>query len=376
MNRRTSLRLACATTLCLALLADEVSFKPQQRRWWAIQPVSLPAVPDIDADGRRWALNPIDHFIYDKLQAKNLNPSPPASRETYIRRVTLDMPGLPPTTDDDKTFLNDTRPGAEDRLVDRILASPAYGERWGRHWLDVVRYADSDGFKQDDTRPNMWRYRDWVIQSLNQDNPYDRFIREQIAADELYPGARHALPGLGFLRLFEDEFNQAHIRLRRQELLNDLTDNTAYAFLGVTLACARCHDHKFDPLLHKDYYRLQAHFANLRIIDDAPLASPAEIAEHNRRMALYREIARPTLDKIDALLETPRAKFRKQYTERLPEEVQAIIAMPAKDRSPIQHQIYFKAITQIEVPDAEVASKFLDAAGKSRYKALLAELDN
>ncbi|MBM3758769.1 MAG: DUF1553 domain-containing protein [Acidobacteria bacterium] len=376
MTFRNTAGILCSCALAITLLADEVTFKPQQRRWWAIQPVVSPVLPELDAAGRSWAQNPIDHFIYQKLQAKNLKPSSPASRETYIRRVTFDMTGLPPSPVEVQAFLGDSQPGAEERLVDRILASPAYGERWGRHWLDVVRYADSDGFKQDDTRPNMWRYRDWVINSFNQDKPYDRFIKEQIAADELYPGDLNALPGLGFLRLFEDEFNQAHVRLRRQELLNDLTDNTAYAFMGVTLACARCHDHKFDPLLHKDYYRLQAHFANLRIIDDATLVPPSKVQEHSTQMARYREIAKPTLEKIEALMQGPRANFRKQYTERLPEEVQAIIAMPAKDRSPIQHQIYYKAVTQIEVPDAEVIPKFLDAAGKAKYKALMAELDN
>lgn len=364
-----------AALLALPLAAQVPNFKPQQRRWWSIQPVTATTPPVLDEAGRSWARNEIDHFIYDKLKAKNIQPSAAASRADYIRRLTLDLTGLPPTPAEAQAFLSDNKPGAEERLVDRLLASPRYGERWGRHWLDVVRYSDSDGFKQDDTRPNMWRYRDWVIQSLNEDKPYDRFIREQIAADELYPGDLKALPGIGFLRLFEDEFNQAHVRLRRQELLNDLTDNTAYAFMGVTLACARCHDHKFDPLLHKDYYRLQAHFANLHIVDDAPVVPRAQVEEHRRQMEQYRQIAKPVLDKIDAFMHTPRLSFRKQYSERLPEEVQAIFAMPAADRSPIQWQIYHKAITQIEVPDAEVASKILDGPGKLKYKALLAELD-
>ena len=238
-------------------------FRPQQKRWWAIQPVSPAAPPALDAAGLKWARNEIDRFVYDKWKAKGILPGQPATREVYLRRVTLDLTGLPPTPAEAQAFLGDTRPGAEERLVERLLASPRYGERWGRHWLDVVHYADSDGFKQDDTRENMWRYRDWVIQSWNADKPFDRFIREQIAADELYPGDTQALPGLGYLRLFEDEFNQAHVRMRRQEMLNDLPDNTAYAFLGVTLACARCHDHKFDPLLHRDYYRLQSFFSNL-----------------------------------------------------------------------------------------------------------------
>ncbi len=377
----STMNMVCSNLSLFAMLfalphfAQTPNFKPQQRRWWAIQPVTATAPPVLDEAGKAWARNEIDHFIYGKLKAKNIQPSAAASRSAYIRRITLDLTGLPPTPEEAQVFLSDSKDGAEERLADRLLASPRYGERWGRHWLDVVRYADSDGFKQDDTRPNMWRYRDWVIQSLNEDKPYDRFIREQIAADELYPGDLKALPGIGFLRLFEDEFNQAHIRLRRQELLNDLTDNTAYAFMGVTLACARCHDHKFDPLLHKDYYRLQAHFANLHIVDDAPAVPPAQVEEHRRQMEQYRHIAKPTLDKIDALMRLPRIKFRKQYTERFPEEVQTVIGMPAADRSPIQWQIYHKAITQIEVPDSEVIAKHLDGPGKVKYKALLAELD-
>ena len=351
------------------------TFKPQQRRWWAIQPVTAVTPPVLDPLGTSWAKNEIDQFVYDKLKAKGLQPAPLASRAVYLRRVTLDLTGLPPTPTEAQAFLGDTKPGAEERLVDRLLANPRYGERWGRHWLDVVRYADSDGFKQDDTRPNMWRYRDWVIESWNNDKPFDRFIKEQIAADELYPGDMKALPGLGYLRLFEDEFNQANIRLRRQELLNDTTDNTAFAFMGVTLGCARCHDHKFDPLLHKDYYRLQAFFANMKIDDESTLAPAREAAEYGAQMARYRAEAKPVLDQIDALLAVPRAKFRKEYTERFPVEVQAVIYKAPAGRSPMDWQIYHKAIPQVEVPDSSLLPKHLDAAGKAKYKALLAELD-
>ena len=351
------------------------TFKPQQRRWWAIQPVTAVTPPVLDPLGTSWAKNEIDQFVYDKLKAKGIQPAPLASRAVYLRRVTLDLTGLPPTPTEAQAFLGDTRPGAEERLVDRLLANPRYGERWGRHWLDVVRYADSDGFKQDDTRPNMWRYRDWVIESWNNDKPFDRFIKEQIAADELYPGDMKALPGLGYLRLFEDEFNQANIRLRRQELLNDTTDNTAFAFMGVTLGCARCHDHKFDPLLHKDYYRLQAFFANMKIDDESTLAPAREAAEYGAQMARYRAEAKPVLDQIDALLAVPRAKFRKEYTERFPVEVQAVIYKAPAGRSPMDWQIYHKAIPQVEVPDSSLLPKHLDAAGKAKYKALLAELD-
>ncbi|MBM3785376.1 MAG: DUF1553 domain-containing protein [Acidobacteria bacterium] len=352
------------------------AFNSIQKKWWAIQPVANSPVPALDETGKRWARNEIDHFVYEKLRAKNLQPSPLASKQVFLRRVTLDLTGLPPTPAEAQEFLTDTKPGAEERLVDRLLASPRYGERWGRHWLDVVRYADSDGFKQDDTRPNMWRYRDWVIQSWNADKPFDRFLKEQIAADELYPGDPAALPGLGYLRLFEDEFNQANIHLRRQELLNDLTDNTAFAFLGVTLACARCHDHKFDPLLHKDYYRLQAFFANIKIDDEATTASQRELAAYDAAMRRYREAAKPILDKMEALLEPARANYRKEYTERFPPEVQEVILKASAARTPMDWQIYHKAITQVEVPDSDVAAKKLNATEKTAYEALRKELES
>lgn len=363
--------LVCATA---PLPAQTPTFKPIQLRWWAIQPVTAAKPPVLDTAGASWARNEIDYFIYDKLKSKGLTPSALADHPTYIRRVTLDLTGVPPTPAEIQAFLADTRSGAEERLVDRLLASPRYGERWGRHWLDVVRYADSDGFKQDDTRPNMWRYRDWVIQSFNADKPYDRFVREQIAADELYPGDRAALPGLGYLRLFEDEFNQAHIRLRRQELLNDLTDNTAYAFMGVTMACARCHDHKFDPLLHRDYYRLQAFFSNLKIDDQSTLATASEVKAYNDQMTRYKEAAKPVLDRIETLMTEPRQEYREYYTDRFPPEVQSVIRMPAAKRTPMHWQIYHKAITQVEVPDDKVTGR-MKAEGKAQYKSLLAELD-
>jgi hypothetical protein len=367
--------LLAAVLVPTALAEATPKFNSIQKKWWAIQPVSAVQPPAVDAAGQQWVRNEIDHFVYDKLKAKNLRPAPLASREVFLRRVTLDLTGLPPTPAEAQAFLNDTKPGAEERLVDRLLASPRYGERWGRHWLDVVRYSDSDGFKQDDTRPNMWRYRDWVIQSWNEDKPFDRFIKEQIAADELYPGDAKALPGLGYLRLFEDEFNQANIPLRRQELLNDLTDNTAYAFLGVTLACARCHDHKFDPLLHRDYYRLQAFFANIKIDDNAPVASTADIAAYNAKMEQYKAAAKPILDQIDVLLAAPRAAYRKEYIERFPEEVQVVINREPAKRTPLDWQIYHKAITQVDVEDSLVVSKRGTPAIKAQYQKLLKDLD-
>ncbi len=253
---------AVAAAAIASLVAAETpkQFTPQQRRWWAFQKVIKPLTPQLKST--TWVKNPIDAFVLARLEEKNLTPAPPAGRITLIRRATLDLTGLVPTPEEVQAFVSDPSPDAFAKVVDRLLASPRYGERWARHWLDLARYADSEGFKSDETRPNIWRYRDYVIDSFNQDKPYDRFVKEQIAGDELYPQDPAALIATGFNRHFPDESNARKLLQRRQEILNDITDTVGATFLGLTFGCARCHDHKFDPILQKDYYRLQAFFAN------------------------------------------------------------------------------------------------------------------
>ena len=220
----------------------------------------MPAVKN-----KAWVKTPIDAFILAKLEEKNLQPNPRADKLTLLRRATIDMTGLPPTQEEIQAFLADKSPNAWEKVVDRLLASPAYGERWGRHWLDVARYADSNGFKADETRPNVWRYRDYVIKAFNDDKPYDRFVKEQIAGDELYPGNQEALVAMGFNRHWIDETNAPDLFERRHQTLDDMTTVTGVAFLGMTFGCARCHDHKFDPILTKDYYRLAGLFRQHRV---------------------------------------------------------------------------------------------------------------
>jgi len=220
--------------LPILLLAEAASpFKPHQLRWWAIQKVDRPAPPDVKLNSR--VRNDIDRFLLSKLEAAGLSYNAAADKRTLLRRVTLDITGLPPAPEEIQAFVSDPSPDAYEKVVDRLLASPRYGERWARHWLDVARYADSEGFKSDETRPNIWRYRDYVIQSFNADKPYDRFVKEQIAGDELYAGNRAAVVATGFNRHFPDESNAANIMNRRQELLNDITDTVSSAFLGITI---------------------------------------------------------------------------------------------------------------------------------------------
>ena len=260
----------------------EEAFIGARGRYWAFQKVVRPPVPTIRDP---WIRNPIDAFILDGLRQKQLAPSNPLDRTLLIRRVTYDLTGLPPLPADVAAFLNDKSPDAYGKVVDRLLASPQYGERWAGKWLDVVRYADTNGFELDLERPHAWRYRDYVIQSFNAGKPYDRFIREQIAGDELYPDNLDARIAVAFNRHYTEETNQPVLELRRQEILNDITDTVGAVFLGMTYGCARCHDHKFDPILHKDYYRLQAFFANVHEDNHLNLLTGAEQEAYNKKYA-------------------------------------------------------------------------------------------
>ncbi len=241
--------------------ADAASFQPPRR----------PAIPTVkDARG---IVNPIDAFLLARLEAEGLTFAAQADRLRLLRRVTFDLTGLPPTVAEQDAFVADPSPDAYRKVVDRLLNSSHYGERWAQHWLDLVRYAESDGFKADDLRPTAHRYRDYVIRALNADLPYDRFIRQQLAGDELEPDNPEALIATGFLRLWPDEYNAANLEQRRQEILDDVTDVTGQVFLGLTFGCARCHDHKYDPILQSDYFRLQAFFASMQPRDDLPAAT-------------------------------------------------------------------------------------------------------
>jgi mono/diheme cytochrome c family protein len=242
----------------------------------------------------------IDDFVQAKLAERGLKAAPPADRRTLIRRASIDLTGLPPTPDEVRTFVEDKSPNAWERLVDRLLASPRYGERWGRHWLDVVRYADSNGYSNDFERPNAWRYRDYVIRSFNTDKPYDRFVLEQIAGDELFPGDAEALIATGFLRSGPWEHTAMSVEaVTRQLFLDDVTHNAASTFLGLTLGCARCHDHKFDPIPTRDYYRMQAVFATTEFArPELPFLKTENTLDISAGSAQMQETYRRTTDKV------------------------------------------------------------------------------
>src|SRR5688572_25409411 len=251
------------------------------REHWAFQPIKRPIPPVVRAADR--VRNPIDQFILAKLEARGLSLAEPARPETLIRRITFDLIGLPPTLEEIEAFLAASRRDPESALsdlLDRLLDSPHYGERWGRHWLDLARYAETDGFEHDAVRPHSWRYRDYVIAAFNADKPYDRFIREQLAGDEIWPGEPEPLIATGFNLLGPDMVDSSDQVQRRHNTLNDMTDTAALAFLGMTIGCARCHDHKFEPVSQRDYYRLQAYFTAAAFKREEPIPTAAERAAH------------------------------------------------------------------------------------------------
>jgi hypothetical protein len=330
----------------------------EDRKWWAFQPIARPAVPD--AGRGTWAQNEIDRFILAKLQAEKLQPSPPAARAALARRVYFDLVGVPPTPAEIDAFVADAAPDAYERLIDRLLASPRYGERWARHWLDVARYSESDGYRIDDYRPDAWRYRDYVIRSFNEDKPYDRFVSEQLAGDELWPDDPEALTATGFLRLWIYEYNQRDARAQWNTILDDLTDVAGDAFLGLSFACARCHDHKFDPILQKDYYRLRAFFAGMLPRDDVPLATPAERADFAARQEKWEKLTADVRKEMDAVYAAARTKAEADAIFKFPEEFQAMIRKPMAERTPLEHQLAELAYRQVLFEFGRIETKLKD----------------
>jgi hypothetical protein len=247
------------------LAGYDALIKALDRAHWAFQPIKRPAVPQVK--NTTWVRNPIDAFVLAKLEEEGMSPAQAAAPEALLRRVYLDVAGLPPTPEERNAFLRDfgSAPDAVERLVDDLLARPARGERWARRWLDLVRYADSNGYERDAEKPFVWRYRDYVIRSFNSDKPFDRFVLEQLAGDELAAGEVNAqtLVATGYYRLGPWDDEPADPRQDRYDQIDDIVSTTSEVFLGLTLGCARCHNHKFEPLTMHDYYRMVAIFEPL-----------------------------------------------------------------------------------------------------------------
>ena len=309
----------------------------EDRAYWAFQPPVNPPVLGVAESG--WSRNPIDRFIMAKLDAEGLRPAPEAGRRALIRRASYDLTGLPPEAAEVEAFLADRSPTAYEAMIERLLASPGYGVRWGRHWLDLARYAESDGHGADRYRPEAWRYRDYVVRSFNNDKPYDRFILEQLAGDEVAPGDFEALTATGFLRHWIYENNQREIREVREIILNDVTDVTGEVFLGLGFGCARCHDHKFDPILQEDYYRLQAFFAPLLPRDDIITAGAGEQERFRAALARWEDATAEIRHQIE-VLEKPVVHFLQDREIRLlPQDLKEIYRKPVAEQTPLERQL-------------------------------------
>jgi cytochrome c551/c552 len=313
--------------------------------WWAFQPVKRP----LNVTG-------IDAAIREKLAAKGLAMAPPADRRTLIRRVTFDLTGLPPAHAEIEAFAADPAADAYEKLVDRLLASPRYGEKWGKHWLDLVRYGDTSGFEQDPYQLYAWRYRDYVIDSFNQDKPYDRFILEQIAGDELFEEPE-AQQGTGYYTVGTNRDMLYKVEdINRIESLTDFVDTTASVFLGLTVGCARCHDHKFDPIPQRDYYRMQAIFApfqKTRVFLHYNNARSYDLGENTRTFQLY-EIGAP----LQALMGPHRQRLKDARLAKLAPEVGEAFRTADDKRTPEQKALFEMHAKAVEPPDAEVLGLF------------------
>ena len=283
--------MAGGLLVAVALLADEPygrhQLDPAVCEHWSFQSVRRPAVPAI---GGQWGRNPIDAFILAGLKDSQLTPADPADRATLLRRVYLDLVGLPPTPAELDAFLADASPDAYECVVDDLLARPQFGERWARHWLDVVRYAETNGYERDGLKPQAWRYRDWVIDAFNADMPYNQFLTEQLAGDEIEASDARSQTATTMLRLGPWDDEPADPLVDRYDQLDDIVGTTSATFLGLTLRCARCHDHKFEPFSQKDYTRWQAIFAPLkrpqkdRADLDRDLGPHAEVEAYHARL--------------------------------------------------------------------------------------------
>ena len=280
-------------------------------RFWSFQKVKRPAIPTVK--NAAWLRNPIDAFVLSKLEKNGLKPAAPAGRAALIRRAYYDMTGLPPTPEEVRAFVADTSPRAWETVVDRLLASPEYGERWGRHWLDLVRYAETNSFERDGDKPFAWRYRDYVIRAFNTDKPYDVFVREQLAGDEIPGGGTDALIATGYYRLGTWDDEPADREQARFDDLDDIVSTTGQTMLGMAVGCARCHDSKIDPLPQKDYYKMLSFFRNIKryggdgTVEESSLRSISP-PEEERRFQAENAVYKTKLSDLDKqIVETENA---------------------------------------------------------------------
>jgi hypothetical protein len=337
---------------------NEPPLTAKERTHWAFQQPIRSAPPKVQHIQR--VATPVDAFILARLEKAGLTLAPPADRATLIRRVTFDLIGLPPTPAEVEAFLSDSRPDAYARVVERLLASPHYGERWAQHWLDVVRYAESNGYEADTERPHAWRYRDYVIRSFNEDKPYDRFLTEQLAGDLLAQGkearaSAELLIASGFNRCGPVHLvgGNTDPEVNRQEVLTEMTTGVGSAFLGLTVGCARCHDHKFDPFSQGDYYRLQAFFAAAQTAD-VDIATAEERAAVTKQVKALNDQLAPLRSQVASIDAPYRARLTESKRKSLEKVYRDALDIDPKKRTPQQKKLAADAQTLIKVSWDEI----------------------
>jgi hypothetical protein len=315
--------------------------KFQSAPFWSYQPVHEPQLPKVRDDA--WVRTPIDAFILAKLEEKGLKPSPDADRATFARRIYLDVVGVIPSPEQVKAFVEDRSPRAYEKLVDELLASPHYGERIGRKWLDLARYADTQGYQDDEARPGAWRYRDYVIKAFNEDRPFDRFIREQVAGDELWPGNQEAVAATGFLRNYPDGPDHRDMIQRRYNSITDMTDTVGSVFLGHSVECARCHDHKFDKISQKEYFQLQSFFANTLPSDNLPVTVKGEFEhQYEQDRAAWEAATAPIRKQMQDFIEPYRAEIDDYHYTRFYENAQVSLRKPKAEWKSIDRWVNYR----------------------------------
>lgn len=342
------------------------------KKLWSYQPVKSPAQPTVN--NKSWVRNPIDAFVLAPLEAKGLTPSPDADRAAYIRRATIDAWGVIPTPEEVASFVNDSAPDAYEKLADRLLSSTKFGERQARRWLDLARYADSAGFQGDQTRPNFWRYRDYVIKAFNDDKPYSQFIQEQIAGDEILPDKQEGIIATGFLAGFPDNSNSRDLVQRKYQIATDMTDTVGKVVLGQTVECARCHNHKFDKISQKDYFSLQSFFANVSAVDNIPVAKKGALEhKYDEQWAKWEAATKNIRDKQAAILAPYKEKGLKYHKERYLTDSRESIFKPKEQWN--AHDRWVNHRLANVTSETDVASYLRDASenkGNSDYSTDIA----
>ena len=346
--------IVCLTALTTFAWVDkDLAWVNARKNYWAFKKPERATVSLLKP-----ATNPIDLFLAEARVAKGLKASPVAGRETLYRRLSLDLTGLPPNPGELDRYLADKSANAYEKTVDRLMSTPQYGERWAQRWLDIVRYADTNGYELDLERPHAWRYRDYVVRSFNAGKPYNRFLEEQLAGDELFPGDKEALIATGFHRAGPIHLvggNQDE-EMNRQEVLTEMTTAIGAVFLGLTVGCARCHNHKFDPIPQADYYRLQAVLASTEY-KDIPLGGDAEKSQYEAAMKAYTVSLEPIKKQIKEIEKPYAAAIKAEKKAKLDAVFLKALEIPKYKRNKEEERLAKEAASQIEATWDEVLAR-------------------